>query len=371
MPPYINVKKDGKYGYIDQTGATVIDFKYDFASPFINIHLYNKTFQVALICENGKSQIVMKNLRKVMTYSSESMDEDYEAKLRELEDIYYNTFKQTEKMEYEIETDYNSSYRVEAYEQQPEDGFTIYNYSDQYDIWVSKSTLGYGDSYYLVGKDESTRIRLPLECEKLDYDDKYLYIFTNGTIPFYDISNNKQGWFSSGGSKVVLSGKAQILDVLSDEKVLIKNLTNNTIYFINRDNEQVSDTYKEIFICGYDRFVVKNSKNKYMVIDSNFQKVFESEWDFVDTSLAQVGVFLFGNLKDWEAQFNDYDFAENMNLTMIDYMGNVLMENVQQCYGKYYYISEDDKKSNSEKYSEFIESLKVMKYDYIGDQFYK
>ena len=368
---YINVKKDGKYGYINQVGETVIDFKYDYASPFVNIYLYNKNFQVALVCENGTSEIIMKNLRKVMTYRSKSMDENYKAKEEELEDIYYNTFDQTEEMRYEVDTNYNSAYKIEAYSEQPEEGTIRYNYNDNYDIVVSQSSLGYGDSYYLVGKDEDSKMRLALECEQLDYNDKYLYLFSNGTIPFYDISNNKQGWFESNGNKVLLSGNAQILEVLDDEKVLIKNHKDNTIYFINRKTEQLSETYKEIFICGYDRFVVKNSKNKYMVIDSNFQKVFDSEWDFVDTSLAQIGIFTFGNTKDWEAEFNDYNYAENMNLTMIDYMGNVLQENIQQCYTKNYEMPKDDKKSNSERYSDFLENLKIMKPSYIGDRFYK
>ena len=97
---------------------------------------------------------------------------------------------------------------------------------------------------------------------------------------------NKDG-LQKLGNKVLLSGKAQILDVIGD-KVLIKNHKDSTIYFINNKTEKLSDTYKEICICSQDRFIVKNSKNKYMVIDSNFQKVFDSEWDFVDTSLVEV-----------------------------------------------------------------------------------
>lgn len=366
---YINIKKDGKYGYINSTGATVIDFKYDYASPFVKIRMYDKNFQVALVCENGTTQIIMKNLRKVMTYRSESMDDDYEAKQKELEDIYYNTLDQTEKMEFEVNTNYNSSYRIMAYENQPEDGVTRYNYSDEYDIVVSTSSLGFGDSYYLTGKGD-TGFKLPLDCEHLDYTDKYLYVFSNGTIPYYDTSIRKQGWFTKTGNKIVLKGSAQILEIVG-ENVLIKNHDNKTYYFINNSSEQVSDSYKEIFICGYDRFIVKNSKNKYMVIDSGLNKVFESEWDFVDTSLVQIGVFVFGNVKDWEAEFSPYNFVNNMNLTMIDYMGNVIAENVQQSYSKYYYLSSEDKKSSSDKYNEFMDDLKTMKCVYIGDQFYK
>lgn len=59
-----------------------------------------------------------------------------------------------------------------------------------------------------------------------------------------------------------------------------------------------------------------------------------------------------------------------MNLTMVDYNGNVLQEGIQQLYNKYYSISDDKKKSYSERYSDFIENLKVMKYSYVGDKFY-
>lgn len=90
---YINVKKDGKYGYINPKGEVVIDFKYDYASPFVNIMMYNKNFQVALVCQEGTSKIIMKNERVVMTYRSESADENYEAKMKELNDIYTNTLR--------------------------------------------------------------------------------------------------------------------------------------------------------------------------------------------------------------------------------------------------------------------------------------
>ena len=52
---YINIKKDGKYGYINQNGEVVIDFLYDYASPFVGITAYNKHFDIALVCQNGSS----------------------------------------------------------------------------------------------------------------------------------------------------------------------------------------------------------------------------------------------------------------------------------------------------------------------------
>ena len=84
----------------------------------------------------------------------------------------------------------------------------------------------------------------------------------------------------------------------------------------------------------------------------------------------KFGVFVFGNVKDWEAKFNIYGFSENMNMTMIDSMGNILQEGVEQSYNKYYKISNDEKKSYSDRYSKFLDDLKVMKSKFIGDKFY-
>lgn len=57
-------------------------------------------------------------------------------------------------------------------------------------------------------------------------------------------------------------------------------------------------------------------------------------------------------------------------MTMIDSMGNVLQEGVEQSYNKYYKISNDEKKSYSDRYSKFLDDLKVMKSKFIGDKFY-
>ncbi len=59
-----------------------------------------------------------------------------------------------------------------------------------------------------------------------------------------------------------------------------------------------------------------------------------------------------------------------MNMTMIDSMGNILQEGVEQSYNKYYKISNDEKKSYSDRYSKFLDDLKVMKSKFIGDKFY-
>ena len=73
---YDDFKKDGKYGYINPKGEIVIDFIYDYASPFVTITAFNKDFQIALVCEGKTSYIILKNQRKVMSYRAESANDN-------------------------------------------------------------------------------------------------------------------------------------------------------------------------------------------------------------------------------------------------------------------------------------------------------
>lgn len=223
---YINVKKDGKYGYINQNGDVVIDFKYDYASPFVPITVYNKRFDIAMVCENGSTKIILKNERKVMSYRTESNNENYEAKEKELKDIYTNVLKQTDDFRYEYEEVNENINKVPAYYEISTQYTYRYDYNEEYDLIVTQSNLGLGDKYELAKKDD-LNIRIALDAENLDYDTSNLYLFSNGTIPFYDINNKSQGWFTSYGKKETMEGNAQILDFI-DDKILIRDYNRRT-----------------------------------------------------------------------------------------------------------------------------------------------
>ena len=100
--PYINVKKDGKFGYINTKGECKIDFLYDYASPFVQITAYDKKFYIAFVCKDGSTSVILKNGRKVLSYRTESSDENYDAKIKELENIFTNILGQTEELKYEV-----------------------------------------------------------------------------------------------------------------------------------------------------------------------------------------------------------------------------------------------------------------------------
>ena len=367
---YINVKKNGKYGYINQRGETVIDFKYDYASPFVKIEAYGKHFDIALVCENGSSSIILKNQRVVMSYRSESADENYDAKTKELEDIYYNTLEQTNDITTEAPKITDNIRKAPIYQDDIEyiDYTYRYDYDYEYDLIVTRSNFGLGDKYQLARKD-NLDIRITLDANQLDYNDKYLCLFNNGSIPFYNLSNREQGWFTSYGKKIPMRGKAQILDFFGD-KILIRNYNDKTVYFIDENGEMKSPSYKDIYVLqDASRYIVKNNNSKYSVINPDYTKVFDAEYDMLDPYLSNYGLYIVQNI-DNPIEFNDYGYAQ-MSLSLLDADGNVLLDGIEQIYGNYYKISSDKGVAYSSKYGIVLDEIKELEYNFPGDSFYK
>lgn len=362
---YIGFKANGKYGYINQNGDIVINFEYDFASPFININMYDKNFQIALVCKDNKSYIIMKNQRVVKSYVSQVDVNDYEAKMKELEDFYYNILKQTEEMQYEIKTIKSNMNKVPKYEEVSSDYTYKYDYNEQYDIVVIQSSMGLKDTYYLVKKDDEKN-RLELECENLFYDDNYLYVYSNGDLPYYTVSKREQGWFNSYGKKTKMQGKAQILEIV-DQSILLRNYNDNTVYFINAYQEVISSIYKKIFVGIDDRYVVQNKNGKYTIINKEFSQVINEEFDFIDTSLASVGLYVCGNFPE-KLEFNEFGYVK-LNLKIVASNGAVLIDNVEQVYGSYY-KKKDNIRNEERQIEDLKDRIKKLEYEFIGDKFY-
>lgn len=364
--PYINVKKDGKYGYINPRGEVVIDFKYDYASPFVRTKIQDKNFEIALVCYDGSSHIILKNERVVMSYRTESSDDNFKAKQNELEDIYKNVLKQTEEMEYEIEMVDNHIKRIPVYQDTFSNDYDFrYNYNSEYDILVTQSNMGLGDTYEFAKKAD-LNIRLPLDAENLDYDSSYLYLFSNGTIPFYELSHKTQGWFTSYGQKKAMTGKAQMLDFYSD-KILLKNYNDKTIYFIDFTEKIISDKYKDIYICNDGRYIVQSEENTFKVINENFEKAFEAEFASINPRLIKEGIYLTLTSTD-DIKFNDYNFAK-FKWNLVNYDGNVILDNVEEIYDvNLEYDGSLNKKD--EEYTKMITDFIKLNYKFVGDKFY-
>jgi len=364
--PYINVKKDGKYGYINQNGEVRIDFVYDYASPFVEITVYDKKFHIALVCSDGSTEVILKNKRKVMSYRSESSDENYKAKLEELEDIYTNTLHQTEKMKYEIQEITNNITRVPEYKVASSEYTYRYDYNEEYDLIVTQSNLGLGDKYELAKKAD-LNIRIPLDATYLDYDSSYLYLFSNKTIPFYEISKRTQGWFTSYGKKMPMTGKAQILDFFG-ERMLIKNYSNDRTYFIDSDGNILSEEYKDIYVCKDGRYIVRTQRDTAKIINDEYEKVFDAEYQVMNPRFISQNMYLTLDTTE-NIEFNDYRFPTNLNWKLVNYDGEVVFDGIQQIYDVLYELPDESNKKE-ENYSKFVNNLKELDYKFVGDRFY-
>ena len=362
---YINVKnEEGKWGYINQDGNTVIDFKYDYASPFININVYNKNFKIALVCDSKSTKIILKNERKVLSYKTESNNNDYSRKLEELNNIYKNTLNQTGEMKYEIarnKEDYLEKRPV--YVEQTEDYTYRYDYNNEYDVIITESITG--KNKYELARKSNINIRFTLECDSLDYDSNYLYVYKNGFIPFYNISSREQGWFNSVGKKTIMQGKAQILELV-DDVILLKNYNDNTVYFIDKSGNIVSPVYKEVYVCD-NYYIVKNTNNKFMFIDKQYQKMFEEEFDYVNTAFSYLNIYICANLGE-NVTFNDYGYA-NINYQLIT-SDAVSLGQYQDIYNLDCKISTNKKENYIDRYNQFLNSIGTLNCKYVGDKFY-
>lgn len=368
--PYINIKKDGKYGYITPTGDVAIDFLYDFATPFVKISMYNKRFDIALVCQDKTTYVILKNGRIVMSYRTESANENYEAKYKELEHIYKDILHQTADMQYEISETTDNINRRPVYIEEPSNNYTFrYNYNEEYDFIVTQSNLGLGDRYELAKKDNPD-YRITINTTNVDYDSKSLNIFSNGYIPFYEISKLYQGWYTSYGKRVDMRGNAQILDFF-DDKILVRDYSKGgKVVFLDSASNPLSEEYKDIYVLRDGRYIVRNSYDKVNIINQDFTPSITFNYDILDTRLADAGLLIGMYLdEDSEIKFNNYGFAE-MNYGLLTTDGQVIvLDGIEQIYDEYYTLPESNKKKD-EVYVEFMKNLKDLKYNFVGDKFY-
>lgn len=364
--PYLNVKKDGKYGYINTRGECMIDFLYDYASPFVQITAYNKKFYIAFVCKDGSTTVILKNGRPVLSYRTESSDENYEAKIKELEHIYKDILGQTEKMTYEISKITDNIKSVPSYMEVSSDYSFRYDYNEEYDLIVTQSNMGLGDTYELAKKD-NLEIRLKLDTTTLDYDSTNLYLFSNGYIPFYELSRRTQGWYTDYGKKYPMTGRAQILDFFGENRILLKNYNNKTVYFTDLEGNKLSEVYKDIYVCNDGRYIVQDEENSFKIIDDSYNSIFEQKYASINPRFVSQGLYLVMESTKGIKE-NDYGYAMP-TWKLMNYNGEIIFEGIEQIYDLIYKIPEDNKEDEV-NYMIFENKLKELEYNFVGDRFY-
>lgn len=364
---FINVKREGKWGFINTKGETKIDFEYDYATPFIMIEKYDKKFDIALVCKDNTSAIILKNKRNVMTFKNDISVDDYDAQLKKLQELCENVFEQTGKLQDKLVSVSTSNMtKINAYEQYP----YRYPYNDEYDIYITVSQSGGKNRYEFLKKDNPSS-RVSIDCDNLKFDDKSLYVYSNGFLPFYKTSEKLQGWYTKETKRVVLEGNIQILDFF-DSQILIKDYDQNIVYFANESGERISPIYKDIFVLE-DAYIVKNDVDKYIVVNKSFNKILDIEYDYINPILLEKGLLICANLPV-KVNFNNSGFPNNIEYDLIDTSGKkislinkdgTVIDNTS--YTAIYYT---DNKKNVSSYDLYISNLTNILYTFAGEEFY-
>lgn len=364
----LNAKMNGKWGYINSKGETKIDFKYDYASPFVTIEMYDKNFDIALVCEDNTSAIILKNQRIVMSFKNEIAVDNYQKQMEKFQEIYAETLKQDGKITEKISTVPTSNMnKIKAYDKYP----YRYPYNDEYDIYITVSQAGTKNRYEFMKKDNSN-IKVSIDCDNLKFDGSNLYVYSNGFLPFYKTSDNIQGWYTKETKRVELEGNIQILEFF-DDKILLKDYDKKIIYFANELGERVSDEYKDIFVLD-DGYIVKNTDDKYIIINKDFEKKLDIEYDYINPKLIDKGILICANLPE-KVNFNSSGFPNNIQYDLVNMSGEKI--NLKKSddseinspeYSEVYYL---DNKKNVSNYETYINNLTNIDYTFVGEEFYK
>ena len=366
---YINVKLNGKYGYINKSGETKIDFKYDYATPFYKIKAYDKTFELAAVSTKNTTDVIMKNERKVMSYNSEYANEDHEGKRDEFVKILKDVIGE-KNTELEVSNKYNGFATRNIYEDTKNSNEKRYQFTDKYDVLIQKSEITEKEIYTLVTKrdllknSKSKGDYIKLNAEQLIHDDNYLYVYNNGFLPYFSPSKKEQGWFNLQGKKYTLNNNVEI-EVFEDKRLAIKRKPRKITYFASNEDEDlkaISPIYKEVIPDG-DNYIVKNMNEKWQIVDKNFQPRTKLEYDIFISTLITEGIYIFANI-DNGIEIDDYGYAK-LRYTMIDRNLNVIGTNLEEMYNfNIKYLN----RNSDEEYRRYIEKLKDPRYHRIVEK---
>ena len=365
---YINIKQNGKWGYINSNGETRIAPIYDYASPFVTIKQYDKSFDIALVVQEDTSSIILKNKRIVMTFKNTISKDDYTAQLEKFQDLYKNTFKQEGQIQDELITVATSDMTtIGAYEGNP----YRYPFNDEFDIYITVSQTG-GKNRYEFLKKTNPNVKVSIDCDSLKFDEKSLYVYSNGYLPFYKTSENIQGWYTKETKRVEMLGNIQILEFF-DTQVLIKDYDRNIIYFTDELGNQISPNFKDIFVLN-DGYIVKNENNKYIIINKEFQKILDIEYDYINPILLDRGLLICANLPE-RINFNSSGYPDNIQYELVNKEGKrITIRNVDgsiidnQTITQVFYI---DNKKTIANYDIYVEELTDILYNFIGEEIYE
>ena len=380
----IKVKKNGKWGYIDNNGNIIVDFIYDDCAEFIEVEVTNnnKKYYIAPVLEGNKLSLITNENKTIGTFTNREktsgldcvgiiyeITENLKTNAKELDlkiNLKNNEYARNTDLlnvkdkRYDYILGYTNGNQI-IFEVEDKSNKEEFNNKLIYDITNKEYTYN--------NKKLNINGKIYIDTEK-----NILQIYKNGYIPICNFEKNIFGWIDLKGEIHYLNAKIQILDFI-DNYILVKtysDMNNKRICFINYQGNIVSKLYKEITILP-NGYIVKKENNKNVYIDKQFKEITE-EYDIIDGCRAEQGILIVANLpQNFENNFTN-TLPSNLyfNIVNIDNIdsGKIVSNNIEYVNGmkttKY-----EAKKYNSITDNEYKEILCSVDSEFANDEIYK
>lgn len=265
----VAVEKDGKYGYIDRTGKTIIQFLYDDATPFYN--------DLAVVEVNGKMHVINKKGENILNDSYDRLQID-----KETGNIFYRS---------------NSKWGL-----MDKTGKVITDalYDQLYEFSEGRALVKSGSSYGFIDSKGKTVI-------SIEY--KYAESFSNG-LALVRNDENKYGYIDKNG-KVIIDYLYDYATSFDDYglAIVIEELTTGDVYsLINKSNNKIINSVD--YINGDGPLYEVETEDKIYLYKTDGTKFtednFEGVWYLRD---------YFGNVDDKDE--NDINVIFNKDGTIL------------------------------------------------------
>ena len=343
----IKVKKNGKWGYIDNKGNIIVDFIYDDCAEFIEVEVTNnnKKYYIAPVLSGNKLSLITNENKTIGTFTNKEKTSSLDC-VGITGKIGENLKDYGKELNLKIKVKDNEYIRNidllnvkdERYEYafgDPNGTETIFEIRDISDKEEYNTKLIYNT---INGEYTYNNRRMNISNKKLNINGKIyldregtiLKTYKNGYIPICNFEKNIFGWIDLKGETHYLNGEVQILDFI-DDYILVK-MNNKRICFINYQGNIVSNLYREITILP-NGYIVKKDNNKNVYIDKQFKEITE-EYDIMDGCRAEQGILIVANLpQNFENNFTN-TLPSNLFFNIVNInSGKVVSNNIEYVNG--------------------------------------
>ena len=366
----IKAKKNGKYGYIDTNGNTVIDFIFDDCSDFISFDILNtnERYYIAEVSIGNEVRLITNNNDQICicknTQSNGKINVNY------ISNQFLSAIKKNAKeLKLNIRINDNNTLKALKYEER-------YNYNIVYSEYESDNSFS-----FRIPLDETTTRELSYNsiAKTAIYNNKnitlngkigvysndstypYLYCYKNGFIPIYNFEKAIFGWIDLNGDAHYINGKKQILD-FSNKYIALKDYSiasNLKTYLIDYSGKRVSDFYQEIKVLDKG-YIVKKENGKNVYCDDNLKQLTE-EYDIIDVSRISDNLIIVSNNND----------SYNIRFSLINTNnGQIIGENFEYISGMYDYKYMINNHSNVSYYDNYKKNYDTILYENMNTELY-